>query len=135
AMHIHARLSLTVAFIATSALPIVARAQAVPTNGVRPNRLIIRNATIVDGNGTPAKGPFDIVLDGNTITQIVALDPVALRSGQSRRPAGSATTAEIDATGKYVLPGLINAHGHLQDNRGGEDQPIDYELKIWLACG
>ena len=30
--------------------------------------------------------------------EIVALDPVALRSGQSRRPAGNATTAEIDAT-------------------------------------
>ncbi len=41
----------------------------------------------------------------------------------------------IDATGKYVLPGLINAHAHLQEERGGKPQPFDYELKIWLACG
>ncbi len=41
----------------------------------------------------------------------------------------------IDATGKYVLPGLINAHAHLQEERGGKPQPIEYELNIWLACG
>jgi cytosine/adenosine deaminase-related metal-dependent hydrolase len=40
---------------------------------------------------------------------------------------------EIDAAGKYVLPGLINAHAHVQDERGGIPQPLDYELKIWLA--
>ena len=54
-----------------------ATAQPAPTHGVRPARLIIRNATVVDGNGTPAKGPFDIVVEGNTITQLVALDTVA----------------------------------------------------------
>jgi imidazolonepropionase-like amidohydrolase len=43
--------------------------------------------------------------------------------------------AVIDATGKYVLPGLINAHAHLQEERGGKPQPIEYELNLWLACG
>jgi cytosine/adenosine deaminase-related metal-dependent hydrolase len=43
--------------------------------------------------------------------------------------------AVIDATGKYVLPGLIDAHAHLQEERGGKPQPIEYELDIWLACG
>ena len=37
--------------------------------------------------------------------------------------------------GKYVLPGLIDAHAHTQDERGGIPQPLDYELKIWLSCG
>ena len=114
---------------------VAANAQTTVVSGTRPARLIIRNATIVDGNGTPARGPFDIVVEGNTIAQIVALDPVAMRSGGARRPAADARTAEIDATGKYVLPGLIDAHAHLQDERAGEPQPIDYELKIWLACG
>ena len=94
----------------------LAQAQTTAVSGTRPGRLIIRNATVVDGNGTPAKGPFDIVVEGGMITQMVALDPVALgRSGQGRRPRADANTAEIDATGKYVLPGLINAHAHLQD--------------------
>jgi hypothetical protein len=42
---------------------------------------------------------------------------------------------EIDASGKYVMPGLINAHAHVQDERGGIPQPVEYELKLWLACG
>jgi cytosine/adenosine deaminase-related metal-dependent hydrolase len=95
-------------------------------------RFAIRNATIVDGNGTPARGPADIVVEGNTIAQVVFLDPVAVREGRSRRPPAD---VEIDATGKFVLPGLINAHGHVQEERGGTAQPLEYELKLWLASG
>jgi hypothetical protein len=109
-----------------------AAAQA-PVHGQRATRLVIRNATIVDGNGTPASGPADIVIEGNQIAQVVFLDPVAVKNGTARRPA--AGTAEIDATGKYVLPGLIDAHAHVQEERGGIPQPLQYELNIWLACG
>src|SRR5512132_4325067 len=125
------------AAVATAGAPLsTLLAQTTAVSGTRPGRLIIRNATVVDGNGTPAKGPFDIVVEGGTIAQMVALDPVALgRNGANRRPRADANTAEIDATGKYVLPVLINAHTHLQDERAGTAQPIDYELKIWLACG
>jgi hypothetical protein len=101
-------------------------------SGKRYQRLVIRNATVVDGNGTPASGPKDIVIEGNTIADVVPLDPVALQRGEAKRPSGD---VEIDATGKYVLPGLINAHGHVQEERGGIPQPLEYELKIWLACG
>jgi hypothetical protein len=103
-----------------------------PENGKRYPRLVIRNAIVVDGNGTPASGPKDIVIENNLITEVVPLDPVALKSGTARRPAGD---VEIDATGKYILPGLINAHAHIQEERGGAPQPLDYELKLWLACG
>ncbi len=101
-------------------------------SGKRYPRLVIRNAMVVDGNGTPASGPKDIVIEGNAIAEVVPLDPVALREGRAKRPAGD---LEIDATGKYVLPGLINAHGHVQYERGGIPQPVDYCLKLWLACG
>src|ERR1051326_2717807 len=36
-------------------------------HGVRPARYVIRNATVVEGNGTPASGPYDIVIEGNTL--------------------------------------------------------------------
>jgi imidazolonepropionase-like amidohydrolase len=101
-------------------------------SGVRPARYVIRNALVIEGNGTPASGPYDIVIEGNTISDLVALDPVALKAGRARRPAAE---VEIDATGKYVMPGLINLHGHVQDARGGIPQPLDYQLKIWLASG
>jgi imidazolonepropionase-like amidohydrolase len=117
---------------ALAAAPLAAQAGPRPTSGVRAPRLAIRNATIVDGNGTPASGPADILVEGNRIARVVFLDPVALRAGEAKRPEAD---AEIDATGKYVLPGLINAHAHLQDERGGRPQPVDYTLKLWLASG
>ncbi len=106
--------------------------QRLPVSGNRVPRLAIRNATIVDGNGTPASGPADILVEGTRITSVTFLDPVAVRSGTAKRPAAD---AEIDATGKYVLPGLINAHAHLQDERAHVPQPYDYTLKLWLASG
>jgi hypothetical protein len=106
--------------------------QRLPISGNRTPRLAIRNATIVDGNGTPASGPADILVEGSRITSVTFLDPVAIRSGTAKRPVAD---AEIDATGKYVLPGLINAHAHLQDERAHVAQPYEYTLKLWLASG
>ena len=105
----------------------------VPANGKRVHRLLIHNAIVVDGNGTPASGPKDILIEDNVIADVIALDPVAVARGGGRR--GAAPDAVIDATGKYVLPGLIDAHAHLQEERGGKPQPIEYELNILLACG
>jgi cytosine/adenosine deaminase-related metal-dependent hydrolase len=124
-----------VAVCAALAVPVLLPAQTQGVqHGVRPPRLVIRNATVVDGNGTPARGPFDIVIEGTTITALVALDPVALqRGGEARRPEGD---LQIDATGKFVLPGLVNAHAHLQSNRSGHSLGgYDYVTKLWLANG
>jgi hypothetical protein len=110
-------------------------AQANPASysGKRLKRIVIRNAMVVDGSGKPAAGPFDIVIENDLITQIAALDPVAVKSGEAKRPA--AGDLDIDATGKYVLPGLINLHAHTQDERGGVPMPVEYCMKMWLACG
>src|SRR3954462_12889420 len=116
-------------------IPALVVAQTSPVSGVRPQRLLIRNATVVDGNGTPAKGPFDITVEGSTIVALTPRDPVATGGRGGGRGAVDPSTVVIDATGKYVLPGLINAHAHLQDERAGIPQPIEYEWKIWLACG
>jgi imidazolonepropionase-like amidohydrolase len=119
---------LSVALITSSSLA----AQSAPTHGVRAARLVIRGATVIEGNGTPAVGPKDIVIEGNRIAQIVSLDPVAIKDGTARRPTGDVV---IDATGQYVMPGLINAHGHVQDERGGIAQPLEYQMKLWLGMG
>ncbi len=110
-------------------------AQANPASfsGRAVKRIVIRNAMMVDGSGKPAAGPFDIVTENDLIKEIVSIDPVAANEGRARRPA--AGELEIDAAGKYVLPGLINLHGHTQDERGGKPMPVEYVTKLWLACG
>jgi hypothetical protein len=100
-------------------------------SGKRLQRIVIRNAMVVDGSGKPASGPFDIVVEGDTIKQIVPFDPV--NANESRRPAKG--DLDIDATGKYVLPGLIDIHAHTHDERGGVPMPVEYCTKMWLACG
>ena len=119
------------ALLAALAVALTAQTKA-PENGRRYPRLAIRNAIVIDGNGTPASGPKDILIEDNRIVAVIPLDPVSVESGRMKRQPAD---AEIDATGKYVLPGLIDAHVHVQDERGGIPQPQDYELKIWLACG
>lgn len=108
------------------------QAQTAPTHGVRPRRLAIRNAMVVEGNGTPAEGPKDIIVEGNRIVDVIPLDPVAVKTGEVKRAPAD---VEIDATGKYVVPGLINLHGHVQDERGGIPQPLEYQMKLWLGMG
>lgn len=72
--------------------------------------------------GPRLTGPWDIVVEGNRIVEMVPLDAVALKAGRQRRPEA---TAEIDAAGRFVLPGLINLHAHLQNERGGIPQPYE----------
>jgi imidazolonepropionase-like amidohydrolase len=81
----------------------------------------------VDGNGTPADGPVDVVIEGNLI-----------RSVQRARTNSGAYEKEehvIDGTGLYVLPGLINIHAHIHDSRAGHPLPFDYLYGLWLGCG
>lgn len=121
--------ALLTADLVGQAAPSQARA---PRHGQRSPRLAIRNAIVVEGNGAPAAGPFDILVEGNRIVELVGLDPVAVREGRAQRPQAD---TEIDAAGKYVLPGLINVHGHLQNERAQIPQPYEYQFKLWLASG
>ncbi|MDX2152265.1 MAG: amidohydrolase family protein [Bryobacteraceae bacterium] len=95
-----------------------------PAHGQRPQRLIVRNAMVVEGVGTPASGPRDIVIEGGKIVRIVP--------SRAKSPAEG---VEIDAAGKYVLPGFINMHGHVHDERAGKPMDVNYCLKLWLAAG
>jgi predicted amidohydrolase YtcJ len=39
-------------------------------------------------------------------------------------------------TGKYVMPGIVNAHMHWHEERQpGMAQPIQYERNLYLAAG
>ena len=99
-------------------------------SGKRVKRIVIRGAMVVDGSGKPAAGPYDIVVEGDTIAQIASFDP---RDAKAKRLATG--DLEIDAAGKYVLPGLIDLHAHIHDERAGVPMPVEYCMKMWLANG
>ncbi|MBI3749625.1 MAG: amidohydrolase family protein [Chloroflexi bacterium] len=69
-------------------------------------RTLITNGTIVTADGSYRA---DVLVDGETIAQI------------GRDPAGATVTADetIDATGRYVVPGGIDAHTHMELPFGG----------------
>lgn len=70
-----------------------------------PAPLLIRNARIFDGSGAPPTGTSDILMESGRIRRIAP-------AGTIRRRAD---VAELDAVGRTVIPGLIDAHVHLGD--------------------
>ena len=89
------------------------------TRGERVNRLIIRGAIVLSGRGTPGtnramppEGPVDIVIENGVITDMVLMDAVNA-AGYGRNFQRATGDKIIDATGKYVMPGLVEMHAHL----------------------
>lgn len=95
-------------------------------SGKRYDRLVIRNVIVIDGNGTPAHGPEDVIVAGNKIAEIRSAQHESIYQNE---------THLIDGTGMYLLPGLINIHGHIHDGRAGQPIPFEYIYKLWLSCG
>src|SRR3954447_8268623 len=94
-------------------------------------RLVIRNAMVIYGNAKPAYGPVDITVDRGIITAIGSSGDVTASAFSN-----DAQTVTIDATGKYVMPGIVNAHMHWHEERQpGIPQPIQYERNLYLAAG
>jgi imidazolonepropionase-like amidohydrolase len=94
-----------------------------PEHARQYKRLLIRNAMIIYGNAEPPFGPANVCIEDGRIVRVGGV------------PREWQADAEIDATGKYVMPGIINGHIHLQDERGGVPQPFQYEMNLYLAAG
>jgi hypothetical protein len=132
-LHQSLRVLTTLIIFISCGFPSIAQSNPASLSGKRLKRIVIRGAMVVDGSGKPAAGPYDIVIENDLIAQIASVDPIAAKEGRARRPAPG--DLEIDAAGKYVLPGLINLHAHTQDERAGVPMPVEYCTKLWLACG
>ncbi len=65
--------------------------------------LILNHVTVIDATGRPAQADMAIVVEGS---RIVALAP----SSSFHPPKGARM---VDATGKYVIPGLWDMHVHM----------------------
>ena len=67
---------------------------------------IIRNGTLIDGTGQPATHNDAVVIQGNRILSVGAVPPEINVEDQER-------IETIDATDKWIMPGLIDGHCHL----------------------
>ncbi|NNF52101.1 MAG: amidohydrolase family protein [Gammaproteobacteria bacterium] len=96
-------------------------------------RLILRGLTVINGTGAPARGPMDIVIEGNRITRVSSVGNPGLPINDDDRPQTRPGDKVIDLDGMYALPGFVDMHGHI----GGVDQgtPAEYVFKLWLGHG
>lgn len=97
---------LLIALLAAAALflPRIATSQpasASETATPPPGSILITGALVLDGTGAPARAA-DVLITGDTITRVGALDPL---SGERR----------LDARGLVLTPGFIDTHSHADD--------------------
>ena len=69
---------------------------------------VIHAGRLLDRPGRPPRGPSTITVQGGRI--------VAVEDGLRPPPAGAAL---VDLSGRFVLPGLIDSHVHLDSDAGG----------------
>jgi len=86
--------------------------------------LALVNATVIDGTGAPPRAGMTIVIREGRIAE---LHPSATRPA----PAGSRV---LDLAGRTVIPGLVEAHTHLQDFFETRERPLR-ELERMLYGG
>jgi len=96
-------------------------------------RLIIRGGTMIDGTGSPALGPVDIVIEGNRITQIQNVGYPGVPIDDNRRPQADENTTELYVEDSYILPGFFDMHAHT--GGGAQGTNPEYVFKLWLAHG
>ena len=75
------------------------------------SRLLIKNGTLIDGSGRDPVMNALIVVEENRIAHIGPADA-------HTQPAEGPGNRIIDATGKFILPGLIDAHCHISLHQG-----------------
>jgi len=82
---------------------------AAPTAGYAqaPSTLLIRGATIIDGLSDAPLRDRSLLIEGNTIRELLPADAAA--------PAGAQV---LDLAGKFIIPGLFDSHVHWQEWMG-----------------
>jgi imidazolonepropionase-like amidohydrolase len=136
------RLVLTLLAACALLLPVMSWAEEEPGVPAAPpraegegpfKRLILRGLTVIDGTGAPPMGPVDIVIEKNRIVDVALVGSPGMAIDPEGRPKANPGDREMDMSGMYALPGLIDMHGHI----GGKEQgtTAEYVFKLWMGHG
>jgi imidazolonepropionase-like amidohydrolase len=68
--------------------------------------VIYEHATLIDGTGAPPQPDMDVLVDGERIQRIFP--------ARERDPSLAQSAKSIDLRGRYLIPGLIDSHVHLE---------------------
>jgi imidazolonepropionase-like amidohydrolase len=98
----------------------------------RTDTLVLTGFSLIDGTGRPTAPNSAMTIEEGRINWV---GPAA----ELKAPAGATT---VDLTGKYVMPGLINLHGHLGNAVGLEQkaelytrQTVENDLRMYASYG
>jgi imidazolonepropionase-like amidohydrolase len=83
------------------------------------------NATVIDGTGAAPASKRTILVDRGKIEDI-------FQTGSRKLPAG---VRIVDLSGKFVIPGLIDAHVHVATDPAGHDANAAATLRLALFGG
>jgi len=93
---------------------------------------VLKNFTLIDGSGRQPLVGAAMILDAGRIVWVGSVT-------QLQAPAGAQT---VDLTGKYVMPGIINLHGHLgntvdltQDAKFFTRENVEKNLETYASYG
>jgi dihydropyrimidinase len=89
-------------------------------------KTLIKNGTVVNATGT---GQADVLIDGETIAAVLAPGSTLLGFDLERN-----VDTVVDAAGKYVIPGGIDAHTHMQMPFGGTEASDTFETGTRAAA-
>src|SRR3984893_17630727 len=96
-----------VVFLGILVTGILAFAALTASQAQAPSMLLIRGATIIDGLSDAPLRDRSLLIEGNTIRELLAADAAA--------PAGAQV---LDLAGKFIIPGLFDSHVHWQEWMG-----------------
>ena len=89
---------------------LVALILTVGCNRPEDRAVVFVGATLIDGTGATPISNSVMVVESGRVTAVGTAETVAI----PRR------AVEVDLSGRYVMPGMVNAHAHVGDTRGLE---------------
>lgn len=82
--------------------------------------LLIRNVTVIDGTGSAGRPGMDVLIRGGLIASVEATSADTTFDGRV-----------VDGSGRFLIPGIIDAHVHLSTTRHEDVEP----LLNWIVQG
>ena len=115
-----ARASIGLAAVSLGGLLVLAACSPPPPLAQAPTTIALTGARVIDGTGRAPLEQATLVISNGRIQAVGAPDAVQIPAGAER----------VDVAGKTIMPGLINAHAHLDD--GDKSLPLYDQLLAQL---